>query len=92
MDSFQKVFKNYKPLIEGNQIEGKVFQKRKKRVNMPMPRFYFFFAGAFLTSFLAGFFATVITLGISYMSVVCIYNLPKLKMKNITKLNIALKN
>jgi len=59
---------------------------------MPMPRFYFFFTGAFLTAFLAGFFATVILLGISYMSVVCIYNLLKSKRKKITKLNIASKN
>ena len=57
-----------------------------------MPRFYFFFTGAFLTAFLAGFFATVILLGISYIPVVCIYNLLKSKSKKITKLNIASKN
>ena len=68
-----------------------VFIKKKKRVNMPSPRFYFFFAGAFLAAFLAGFFATFIFLGISYMSVICIYNLPKPMRKKITKLNIASK-
>lgn len=57
-----------------------------------MPRFYFFFAGVFLTAFLAGFFAIVIILGILCMSVVCIYNLLKSTRKKITKLNIDLKN
>jgi len=41
-----------------------IFKKRKKRVNIPIPSFYFFFAGAFLSSFFAGFLATVLTLGI----------------------------
>jgi len=30
---------------------------------MPLPRVYFFFAGAFFSSFLTGFFATCINLG-----------------------------
>jgi hypothetical protein len=38
---------------------GDFSKKRKKRISNPIPRFYFFFAGAFLTSFLAGFFAIV---------------------------------
>jgi hypothetical protein len=40
-------------------------EKREKgEVNVPMPRVYFFFAGAFLTSFLTGFLATDITSGL----------------------------
>lgn len=40
-----------------------------------MPRSYFFLAGAFF--FLTGFLATNTTLGILYMSVICIYDLLK---------------
>jgi len=38
-------------------------EKKKREVNVLVPRFYFFFAGAFFTSFLAGFFAIKITSG-----------------------------
>jgi hypothetical protein len=39
-------------------------EKREKgEVNVPMPRVYFFFTGAFLTSFLTGFLATNTTSG-----------------------------
>jgi hypothetical protein len=37
--------------------------KKKREVNVPMPRVYFFFAGAFFSSFLTGFLATEITSG-----------------------------
>jgi hypothetical protein len=38
-------------------------EKKKREVKVLMPRFYFFFAGAFFTSFLAGFFAIKTTSG-----------------------------
>jgi hypothetical protein len=37
---------------------ARVRKEKNREVNVPMPRFYFFFAGAFFTSFLTGFFAT----------------------------------
>jgi hypothetical protein len=37
--------------------------KKNSEVNIPVPRVYFFFAGAFFTSFLAGFLAIKITSG-----------------------------
>jgi hypothetical protein len=41
-------------------ISDLVRKEKNREVNVPMPRFYFFFAGAF---FLTGFFATKITSG-----------------------------
>jgi len=38
-------------------------EKKKREVNVLVPRFYFFFAGAFFTAFLAGFFDIKITSG-----------------------------
>jgi hypothetical protein len=43
----------------------KLFKKEKREINVLIPRFYFFFAGAFFTSFLAGFLAINITSGIN---------------------------
>jgi hypothetical protein len=33
-------------------------KEKNREVNVPMPRAYFFFAGAFFASFLTGFLAT----------------------------------
>jgi hypothetical protein len=38
-------------------------EKKKREMNVLTPRFYFFFAGAFFSSFLTGFFAIQITSG-----------------------------
>jgi len=38
-------------------------KEKIKEVNVPIPRVYFFFAGAFFASFLTGFLATTITSG-----------------------------
>ena len=38
-------------------------KKKNREATMRMPRFYFFFTGAFFSSFLTGFFATIITSG-----------------------------
>jgi hypothetical protein len=38
-------------------------EKKKREMNALTPRFYFFFAGAFFSSFLTGFFAIQITSG-----------------------------
>ena len=46
---------------KGRLMKDKI--KKKIEVNMPMPRIYFFFAGAFFASFLTVFLATEITSG-----------------------------
>jgi len=46
---------------KGRLVKDKI--KKKIEVNMPMPRVYFFFAGAFFASFLTVFLATEITSG-----------------------------
>jgi hypothetical protein len=38
-------------------------KEKNREVTMPLPRVYFFFAGAFFASFLAGFFAIKMTSG-----------------------------
>jgi hypothetical protein len=64
------------PIILQKSVKLRCPQKKKNReVNVAMPRFYFFFTGAFF--FLTGFLDTTITLGILYMSVIRIYNLSK---------------
>jgi hypothetical protein len=40
-----------------------LLKKKNSEVNIPIPRVYFFFAGAFFTSFLTGFFAIKTTSG-----------------------------
>jgi hypothetical protein len=45
-------------------LDISVFLKKNREVNVPKPRFYFFFAGAFFSSFFgSGFLATNITSG-----------------------------
>ena len=38
-------------------------KEKNREVTMPLPRVYFFFAGAFFASFLTGFFAIKMTSG-----------------------------
>jgi len=38
-------------------------KEKNREVNVPIPKFYFFFAGAFFSSFLTGFLATTLTSG-----------------------------
>jgi hypothetical protein len=41
----------------------KIKKEKNSEVNIPIPRVYFFLAGAFFSSFLTGFFATELTSG-----------------------------
>jgi hypothetical protein len=44
-------------------FQSKVKKEKNREVTMPLPRVYFFFAGAFFSSFLTGFLATKLTSG-----------------------------
>jgi hypothetical protein len=50
------LFKNY---------DEAFFKKKKWRGKYAFAEVYFFFAGAFFTAFLAGFFATTLTSGLN---------------------------